>query len=132
MKPVDITSVVDHIRETVQSHRLGAGSYARWLWQDKKNTRNLGEDEYGCADAMNILYTISDFPRDVVERAACVEHLQAMQGADGFFHSKDGHHHYFHTTAHCSAALELFDAAPLRQPMELSELLQPAKLEAFL
>ena len=55
MKPVDITSVVAHIRETVQSHRLATGSYARWLWQDKKNSRNLGEDEYGCADAMNIL-----------------------------------------------------------------------------
>ena len=132
MKSVDITPVVDHIRETVQSHRLGAGSYARWLWQDKKNSRNLGEDEYGCADAMNILYTISDFPRDAAERAACVSHLQAMQGADGFFRSKDGHHHPFHTTAHCSAALELFDVAPLRQPTELSELLQPNKLEAFL
>ena len=71
MKPVDITPIVDHIRETVQSHRLGAGSYARWLWQDKKNSRNLGEDEYGCADAMNILYV--SFPTTPTSRTSAAK-----------------------------------------------------------
>lgn len=130
MKTYDLSLVVEKIRERVEAHRLAPGSYARYLWQNPQNTRNLGEEPYGCADAVNILYSIADFPRDLEERAACVAHLQGLQGEDGFYRSVD--HHHFHTTAHCAAALELFDAAPRLRPEALRGLLEPGRVEDFL
>ena len=112
MKTYDITPIIENIHKTVESHRIEVGSYARWLWQNEGGNREMGSNPYGCADAANILYSIGAFPRDPDERAAWVKTLQDMQGEDGQFHERT--HYPLHTTAHCSAALELFDASPAR------------------
>lgn len=132
MKPVCIDHLVEEIRDCVKRHYLGKpGQYARWLWQNSKGERELGCNPYGCADAANILYSISDFPRDEEERHGFVEALRGMQDKEsGLFYEKT--HHPIHTTAHCMAALELFDAAPLYPCTELLPLKDKEKLYDFL
>ena len=114
MKAIDIRPVIKAIKETVESHALPdtKGAYCRWLWQDKRGGRRLGINEYGCADAVNILYTINEFYCDDEERAQRIAAIQSMQDPDtGMF--TEATHHTIHTTAHCTAALELFEAKPL-------------------
>ena len=113
MKSIDIASLINAIRDTVKSHELEQkGAYARWLWQNPNGTRDLGINEYGCADAMNILYTINDFYCDAETRKARVNALLSLQDKDsGMF--KEATHHTIHTTAHCTAAIQLFDEKPL-------------------
>ena len=48
-------SIVAKIERTVQAHRLSEGAYSRYLWQDEAGSRKMGVNEYGCADAANIL-----------------------------------------------------------------------------
>ncbi|MBR2339641.1 MAG: hypothetical protein IKA74_02275 [Clostridia bacterium] len=105
-----IDDLVSEILACVERHKLNTrGAYARWLWG---NDRNLGINEYGCADAANILYTIGYFPKDPEERAAQLSVLQSFQDpVSGLF--SEPTHHPIHTTAHCSASIELFDAKPL-------------------
>lgn len=112
MKPVVIDHLVEMIAKSVADHKLAPGSYARFLWNNPAGTRKMGRNEYGCADAANILYTIGAFPSDPEERAAFVSELQAMQEPDTGLY-RESSHHPIHTTAHCTAALELFDAKPL-------------------
>ena len=69
-------------------------------------------DLNGCADAINILYTINEFPRDPEIRRKHVEALQSLQDPETGLFTEDTHHPIY-TTAHCTAALELFDALPL-------------------
>lgn len=112
MKPVVIDGLIKRIEKSVTAHKLAPGCYARYLWNNEAGTRKMGRNEYGCADAANILYTIGAFPTDPEERAAFVANLQDMQEPDtGLF--REATHHPIHTTAHCTAALELFDAKPL-------------------
>ena len=62
---------------------------------------------------------------------AWVATIQALQDpAGGLFHEPT--HHEIHTTAHCLAALELFDAAPLHQVSALHDLLNVQRMESFL
>lgn len=118
----NIDSLICKIYDTVKSHKLDEGKYCRWLWQNEKQTRELGINEYGCADAANILYTIGEFPSEADNRAQWVETLQNMQNPEtGLF--VECTHHPIHTTAHCIAALELFEAKP-KHP--LTELMQYA------
>lgn len=107
---IDIRHLIKEIRKTVDSHCLGGGKYARYLWADSEGKRKLGNNEYGAADAANILYTIGDFPRDAKLRNEFIENLRSFQHDDGIFDEKS--HHKIHCTAHCIAALELFDALP--------------------
>lgn len=108
---MNIDRLIGKIYDTVESHRLGEGEYCRWLWQDEKGSRELGINEYGCADAANILYTIGRFERDPEKRACWVRAMQGMQDpTTGMF--TEATHHTIHTTAHVTAALELFDALP--------------------
>lgn len=109
---MNIDGLIAKIYDTVKNHQLPQkGAYARWLWQNEKGDRKMGSNEYGCADAANILYTIGAFSHDPLERAACVEVLQDCQDPEtGLFF--EGTHHEIHCTAHCTAALELFDATP--------------------
>ncbi|MBQ8344853.1 MAG: hypothetical protein IJY42_01140, partial [Clostridia bacterium] len=80
MKSVCIDRLIEEIRGCVKRHDMGhPGQYARWLWQNEKGDRELGCNPYGCADAANILYSISDFPRDEEERRGFVETIQGMQ-----------------------------------------------------
>lgn len=117
---INADDIIKKIHRTVKSHECGeTGAYRRWLWQDETNTRDLGINEYGCADAANILYTIGEFPHDSAERNKWTDTLQGLQNKEtGLFTEKT--HHPIHTTAHCTAALELFDAKPLR-PMNALE-----------
>ena len=61
MNKIDMSKFVREVKEVVDDHYLGNGEYCRWLWQDEKGGRRLGVNEYGCADAANILYTIDEF-----------------------------------------------------------------------
>lgn len=112
--------LIQKISATVETHRVGEGDYCRWLWQNEKATRETGSNPYGCADAANILYSIGAFPTNDAERAAAVARLQAFQDPEsGLFQERT--HHNYHTTAHCSAALELFDKRPLYALSELKQ-----------
>jgi len=51
VKIYQIDSLIEKIHHTVQSHLLPEGGYARWLWNTAASNRNLGVNEYGCADA---------------------------------------------------------------------------------
>ncbi len=104
-----IDDLVERIYACVKRHELEPGVYSRWSIVEGKDH---GVNEYGCADAANILYTIGYFPRDPEERAAAVRAMQAMQDRETGLFSEETHHP-IHTTAHCSASLELYDAAPL-------------------
>lgn len=105
-----LDSLIEKIHNVVKSHYLGNGGYARYLRQDATSTRKMGINEYGCADAMNILYSINEFPKGA-EREACLNALLSLQNEDtGLF--EEHTHHFIHTTAHCIASIELFDAQP--------------------
>ena len=115
----NIDGLIKKIKDVVDKHYLGNGEYARYLWQSEKGDRKMGVNEYGCADAMNILYTINAFPRGE-ERDQCLSALLRLQEKDtGLFREET--HHVIHTTAHCVAAIELFDAEPLYPQSYLSK-----------
>jgi len=127
MKTICIDNLIEKIAACVARHRLAPGSYSRYTF----GTEELSRNEYGCADAANILYTIGQFPGDPAERAEWVRNLQKMQDPEtGFFQERT--HHPIHTTAHCSAALELFDAKPLYKIEALREITEQEALYRFL
>ena len=127
---MNLDPLVNKIEHTVATHTLAKGQYARWLWQNASCSRDLGTNEYGCADAANILYTIGHFPQDTDERRCWVQTMQLMQGEDGLFHEST--HHEMHTTAHVIAALELFDAQPLNRLSAYDQFLSKEGLYAKL
>ncbi len=107
----DVNHFINNVRKVIERHKISEGAYARWIMEDGTD-RKMGLNEYGCADAVNILYTIGDIPKDVEKRQAMVRVLQDMQDPEtGLFVEET--HHPIHTTAHCVAALELLDAEPL-------------------
>ena len=112
----NIDELIGKIKKTVDSHRLeNEGEYARYLWQNEAGDRKMGLNEYGCADAANILYTINDFVEEPEKRKGWIQTLQDFQNPQtGLF--QEPTHHFIHTTAHCISALELFDAKP-RYPL---------------
>ena len=117
---INIDGLIEKVEKTVASHKIGKGNYARWLWQNGKNDRELGSNPYGVADAANILYTIGSFPQDDDERDGFIKNLRNFQNPEtGLFSEKT--HHTYHTTAHCTAALELFDKYPLYPFTELKQ-----------
>ena len=99
----NIDALIGKIKKTVDSHYLGNGAYARYLWQNAKGTRKMGINEYGCADAMNILYSICEFPRGV-HRDECLAALCSLQNEESGLFLEDTHHP-IHTTSHCTAAI---------------------------
>ena len=129
---IDLRQFVAQAEAIVANHALGPdGAYRRWNEQDAAGGRDLGCNPYGCADAANILYMIGRFPRDPAVRAGWIATLQGLQDpATGLF--EEATHHPIHTTAHCIAALELFDARPLHPLMRLAPLAGPEALRDFL
>ena len=105
---------IDNLREkisaVVRAHALEDGAYARWLWQNAAGDRELGANEYGIADAANILYTIGEFPNGEKRAQLCAALAARQDPESGLFTERT--HHPLHTTAHCVAALELFDERP--------------------
>ncbi|MBE7027183.1 MAG: hypothetical protein E7410_06470 [Ruminococcaceae bacterium] len=129
---MNIDSLIKIIKDTVENHKLeNDGEYARFLWQNPENTRKMGLNEYGCADAVNILYTINDFIKDPASRANHIRVLQDFQQKNtGLF--KENTHHFIHTTAHCVAALELLDAVPRYPLYALEEYFTPEGVRRLL
>lgn len=129
---MDIQNLIEIIKNNVELHKLeNEGEYSRYLWQNEENSRKMGLNEYGCADAANILYTINEFPRDLKVRENHIKVLQSMQdNKTGLF--REDTHHYIHTTAHCTAALELFDALPLYKFTALAKYKTPEGLTELL
>src|SRR5262245_8126649 len=122
---IDLRSFVESVAAIVERHMLGApGEYRRWLREED------GLNPYGCADAANILYTVGRWPSNG-EHAAWIELLGSFQHPKtGLF--TEATHDPFHTTAHCVAALELFDAKPRHPLAAMHPLRERAALERFL
>jgi len=129
---INLQPFIDSIHAILANHSLGQpGAYRRWNWQNDLGTRDLTLNAYGCADAANILYTIHAFPADPHERAGWVATLRSLQdAASGMFN--EATHVPIHTTAHCIAALELFDALPSHPLRALADWRDPARLPGFL
>ncbi len=125
----DLRHFIHTVETAVSAHNLGLpGAYSRWT---RPGAHPTGMNPYGCADAANILYTTGRFPSDPQERQFWVGALQGLQNAEsGLF--EEPTHHPIHTTAHCIAALELFDARPHYPLKALHDLLRPHELSAFL
>lgn len=124
MDRINITPAIKKIKEIVDSHRLSDGVYCRFSEIREPNP-------YGTADAANILYSIGSFPRCPRERGEWVKSLRSMQDPEtGLYH--EATHHPIHTTAHCMAALELFDAAPEHRAYALEKYREEAEMRAFL
>ena len=132
VKEHDIAEFIASVAQIVTTHNLGSpGAYRRWNWQDSASTRDLSLNPYGCADAANILYTIGRFTQDPHEREASIETLAGLQGQEsGLFRESTGHE--IHTTAHCIAALELFDVRPKHPLAALARYKDPEAMEDFL
>lgn len=131
MPGMNIDGLVAKILGIVDRHQIREGVYSRYLWQDAAGSRKMGVNEYGCADAANIRYTVGQFPREPEARAQWVKTLQGMQDPEtGLFHEHT--HHPIHTTAHCLSALELFDALPLHPLTALLPYLETGRLHDML
>jgi len=128
---IDLDPLLHNIRTTLARHKIAPGKYTRFT---------LGSNQpnpYGCADAANILYSLGDFPAEPEEHAEAVRILQDFQDpATGMFHDipEQGFysHHQDHTTAHCTAALELLDAPPRHPLTETKKYLDFSKMEQLL
>lgn len=119
------------MRQTLLAARLAPGQYRRWIGLKNQKATEEEINPYGCADAANVLYTLGELPMTPAERDAHVSTLAGMQqSSTGLF--SEPTHHTFHVTAHCIAALELFDARPIHPLQGLHFLLSPGRLESFL
>jgi hypothetical protein len=129
---IDLRDFLHNVENILDSHRLDRpGAYRRWNVSDPDTQRDLGLNPYGCADAANILYTIGRFPGAATARASWITVLQSLQDpVCGMF--AEATHHRIHTTAHCVAALELFDARPAHRLRELDALKDTTALRGFL
>lgn len=109
----DLRPFIQSVEQIVARHRLeNPGEYTRWLSQNEQGTRNLGSTPYGCANAVNILYTIGALPASGDERQAMVRVLQAFQDAETGLFVNPGNYET-HTTAFLVGALDLLGAKPL-------------------
>jgi hypothetical protein len=127
---IDLSALVTRFESAVRACATGTpGGYRRWTRPGPG--RSLEPNPYGCADVANLLYTLARFPADAGERVASVATLQSFQDPlSGFF--REPSHHEIHVTAHCVAALELFEASPAHALKGLAALDEPGALEAFL
>ncbi|CAN5440791.1 hypothetical protein BH10PLA1_BH10PLA1_12030 [soil metagenome] len=106
-----IDDLVDQAIATIGRAALAVpGEYKRYAGVG--DLRSAAVNAYGVADAANLLYTCGHFPpHGSALREGFVRTLQAMQNPQtGLWH--EGSHYDYHCTAHCIAALELFDAQP--------------------
>ena len=122
----DLRPFINNVITLVRAHEQEPGHYRRWTLRDDDSI-----NPYGCADACNILYTVGALPREQSARQAHITALRNFQDPEsGLFH--EATHHTIHTTAHCLAALELFDAAGNHSLIGLREYLQSEHIGSFL
>lgn len=112
---MNINRILEKMKYVLKRHELESGQYCRFLWQNASCTRPMGLNAYGCADAANILYTLGELPESATVKAQFINTLQDLQNPESGLFSEPSHH-IIHTTAHCVAALELFDKKP-RYPL---------------
>lgn len=126
----DLRPFVAELGPLLEEHRLDDGHYAR-VSRRTDVGRSRAPDAYGVADAVNILYSVAEFPAEPGRRAELVAALQSFQDpVTGAFH--DPTHVREHTTAHVSAALELLEARPVHPLRFLEPLREPGEVSAFL
>lgn len=126
---INIDPIIEKTREAVKMHKLEEkGFYRRYIFCEPEYA---AANEYGCADAANLLYTVNDMPTEPEERKAMVDALRSFQHSDTGLFCEPSHHPY-HCTAHCTAALELFDAQPLYRVSEFDKYESPKSVKPFL
>lgn len=123
--PLNIQPLVDTALSRVRAHEVTPGFYRRLA------EGPVASDPYGCADAINLMYTLSALPGTHTDQAATLASaLQSLQDEDGLF--REPTHHPYHTTAHCLGALELLDAKPRHRLTALDQLRDTDALVRFL
>ena len=128
----DIRNFIAEVEKIVERHYLNEpGKYTRWLWQDGKGSRDLGSTPYGCANAVNILYTIGALPESMTEKAAMIKVLQDFQNEESGLFVNPGNYET-HTTAFLSGALNLLDAKPLKKAYGFEKYVSKAALDDFM
>ena len=128
----DLRPFISDVKKIVDRHYLGTpGEYARWITQDSKNSRDLGSTPYGCANAVNILYTIGELPDSLEGRNAFIQVLQKFQNQESGLFCNPGNYET-HTTAFVAGALNLLDAKPLYQTEGFRKYTQKEELFDFL
>lgn len=125
----DLTGFVQFLHGWLAGYALGTGGYTRH--RHRPGYDSTQPDAYGTAGAANILYMLGELPGGAAERASWVRSLQGFQDPQtGVF--VDATHSDHHTTAHCAAALELFEARPAHSLAFLHELADHDRLREFL
>lgn len=128
----DLRLFMKEIEKIVERHNLGEpGKYARWITQDAKGSRDLGNAPYGVANAVNILYTIGALPSEEKQREAFINVLQNFQNPENGLFENPGNF-ATHTTAFVSGALNLLDAKPLYVAKEFEQYTSREALFAFM
>ncbi len=128
----DLRPFIQSVKQIVDRHYLGTpGEYTRWITQDAKGSRNLGSTPYGCANAVNILYTIGALPDSTEERQSMIDVLRRFQDGESGLFVNPGNYET-HTTAFVSGALKLLDAKPLHQAHGFKQYLDEAALHQFM
>ena len=128
----DLRGFIRQVEQIVRRHNLGrTGEYTRWLTQDARGSRSLGSTPYGCANAVNILYTIGALPEDVQQRQEFVRVLQAFQDGESGLFVNPGNYET-HTTAFVSGALKLLDARPLYRAKAFEKYMDKDALYRFM
>ena len=121
------------MRRQLVKHRTHRLDQRRGQRRRGQTCKAAGEapDPYGCADAVNLLYTLGALDAAATDRAGWIATLQGLQDPEtGLF--REGTHHPIHTTAHCIAALELLDAKPRHPLAALAPLRDPGAVAPFL
>ena len=128
----DLRDFIRQVEEIVERHNLGRpGHYARWLTQNERGDRDLSATPYGCANAVNILYTIGALPQSAERRKAMTDTLQAFQDPQsGLFVSPGSY--ATHTTAFVSGALALLGEKPLYWAAKFRQYEDPQELAKFM
>ena len=130
MLSLDLDPFVARTLDTIARAALAPGVYRRSALPPAGEAE-AGVNEYGVADAANLLYTLGHFPRDAATRGAFVESLRSFQNSSTGLYV-EATHHPFHCTAHCLAALELFDASPRYALTDLQRFNTPAGIVGLL
>lgn len=128
----DLRPFISKVKQILSAHYLGEpGKYAQWISQNETGTRKPDATPYGCAIAVNILYTIRAMPADLSERAQIISVLQDFQNPKNGLFENPGNYES-HTTAFLSGALNLLDAKPRYRAAGFSSCQSKEGLFAFM